>query len=405
MKGWRTLAAVGAGLLVATFVAEAFLLRRTLSEHQRFEAAARLGMLESRLTSYLELLAVLPEPPAYLRTLAWLTDELQSDPGLVGVRILEGSHVLLDTFPTNLSGISPSWERCPKGYRSGNLYFLCRESELAPGRRFRLLVVFDASISNLLFQEALWASALILLGALMVLLGGAYYLARTEKKARELEKCLSASERLATLGRLSAMIAHEIRNPLHTLSLAFQYALEDPEALRENRALIQREIQRLSELTAELLTLDRGLEIRPERLHPEEVVVEIESRFREKFRARGLSWEASWEDFAFSGDRRWLLRALANLLQNALLAPSGHQVKLSVFREGREAVFRVCNTGTRLPSVPPERLFEAFFTTRNEGFGIGLYLVKQVAEAHGGRVQVREKGGWVCFEMRLPWSS
>ncbi len=395
----------GVLLFGATFFLELFILYRTLSLHQRFEAERALGLIEGRLSGYLELLRVLDKPPPFLRDLAWLSDELQSDPGLYGVRVTEGGRVLLDTFPEDGLPL-PDFSRCVRGYERGSIFFLCRKSELSPGRTFGLIVGFDASFKNMLFSEALIYGGLVFLGGLILLSLSYLYARRLEREREALSRRLLSSEKLAAMGRLSAMIAHEIRNPLHTLSMGLQYLFEDPEAAQEYRPILEKEIQRLSELTGELLHLSRGFEIRLEPLEISDLVSELEARFRPKAEAKGLRFEVSVKGTgSLLADRRWLYRALANLLSNALEAPEGHEIRLSVFPRGKEVCFEVCNSGTTIPEELRTRVFEPFFTTKEDGFGLGLYIVKQVAEAHGGQVILKSGGDEVCFEIKLPRSS
>ncbi len=397
--------AVGVGLLGLTFLLQLFIIRRTLTAHQRFEAERALGLIEGRLRGYLDLLRVLPNPPNFLRNLAWLTDELQSDPGLVGVLVTEKNRVLLNTFPEELSRNLPPFSRCVGGYQRDRIFYLCRRSELAPGRYFRLLVAFDNTFKSMLFEEALFYGGLVFLGGLL-LLGLTYvYALRLEKEQERLSRRLLSSEKLAAMGRLAAMLAHEIRNPLHTLSMGLQYLWEDPQAAHQYRPLLEKEIQRLSELTSELLRLSRGFEIQPENFSVSALIQELRSRFHPKARARGLHFEVRLEDGEIRADRRWLYRALFNLLANALEAPEGNRIRLTVSFTNGEVRFSVCNTGTEIPEEVRERVFEPFFTTREGGFGLGLYIVRQVAEAHGGRVTLKKHGEEVCFELSIPRSS
>jgi len=402
--GFRSFFGVGAVLLLSTFLTQILIISRTLSLHQRFEAERALGLIEGRLAGYLELLRVLPRPPAFLENLAWLTDELQSDPGLVGVLVSERGRPLLDTFPQGVK--HPSWRECLRGCVRGRLFFLCRESELAPGRRLRVMAAFDGTFKEKLFHEALGYGGLVLLGSLFLLFLAYRYTEKLEREREALERRVAASEKLAAMGRLSAMIAHEIRNPLNTLSMGLQQLWEDPELAREYRPLLEGEIRRMSELTEELLRLSRGFEVRPEPVEVQELIQEIEARFRPRAEARGLSFQVRVDGVAkIQADRRWIYRALFNLLENALAAPEGHRVILRVVERGPEVELSVCNTGTTLPERERSRLFEPFFTTKREGFGLGLYIVKQVAEAHGGTVDLYEEEEWICFRIRLPRSS
>ncbi|OAQ20979.1 Two-component sensor PilS [Thermosulfurimonas dismutans] len=393
-------------VLFLSFMAEIWLFHNTLSDHQRFEAQRALNLIEGRLAGYLELLAVLSEVPPYLKNLAWLTDELQGDPGLTGVLVKEGKRVLLNTFPEDIRLDKETFLACRKGYEYQRAFFLCRNSELAPGKNFFLLVAFDTHFKALLFREALVYGGLVFLGGSLLLLLAALYTQKLEKERENLRERLISSERLATMGRLSAMIAHEIRNPLNTLFMGIQY-LKEAENSEEILPLLEDEIRRLSELTGELLSLSRGFEVKIEKFELSELLSQIEVRFRPKIEAKGLAFRISApEKLVLTADRRWLYRALANLLTNAIEhAPVGESVEVSISAQKRQIVFQVCNSGSTVPKALKGKIFEPFFTTREGGFGLGLYIVKQVAEAHGGRVGLKTFPEKVCFEMEIPGES
>ncbi len=391
----------GMGVLLLSFLSEILILHRSLSNQQRLETERALNLIEGRLAGYLELLSLLPQIPEYLQGLAWLTDELQGDPGLVGVLVKEGSRILLNTFPEGNFPLSE--KRCYQGYEAEQIFFLCRETELAPGRKFFLLVAFDAAFKRILFREAVIYGGLVFLGGALLLLLATLYSLKLEKERETLRRKLEASERLAAMGRLAAMIAHEIRNPLNTLSMGWQY-LREGARFEEIDPLLREEMHRLSELTEELLALYRGFEIHPEEFEVQDLARQLEARFRPKVEARQQSFHLHFPEKAvLKADRRWLYRAIENLLLNALEhTPEGGEIHLTFQETSSGWKIEVCNTGSSVPSELRERIFEPFFTGRKGGFGLGLYIVKEVAEAHGGRVKVTSSGEKTCFILEIP---
>ena len=116
---------------------------------------------------------------------------------------------------------------------------------------------------------------------------------------------------------------------------------------------------------------------------------------------------AEGDDVQLLGDERLLRRALRNLLENAQRYGGG-EIEASVARQGAQVELRVCDRGPGVPETHRERIFEAFFrlpghAEREGGVGLGLSLVRQIAERHGGRVRCEPReGGGSCFVMNLP---
>ena len=117
--------------------------------------------------------------------------------------------------------------------------------------------------------------------------------------------------------------------------------------------------------------------------------------------------EVQGEDLQVPGDERLLRRALRNLLENAQRY-GGKEIQASVESRGYQVQVRVCDRGPGVPAAYRERIFEAFFrlpghAERAGGVGLGLSLVRQIAERHGGRVRCEHReGGGSCFVLDLP---
>jgi len=158
-------------------------------------------------------------------------------------------------------------------------------------------------------------------------------------------------------------------------------------------------------LTSELLSLSKGFTIQREPFRVCELFSELKARLAPKAQRQGvtLTIDLPSENLIIQGDKRWLSRALENLIRNSLEAlKTEGWIKLGLEVKGKEAIFWVQDSG---PGIKPEvkaLLFEPGYTTKESGFGLGLYIVAKVAEAHGGKVWVESppEGGAV-FKLKI----
>jgi signal transduction histidine kinase len=207
------------------------------------------------------------------------------------------------------------------------------------------------------------------------------------------------AERLAALGRVATALAHEIRNPLGSISGSIQLLRVSSALSDEDQrlcAIIVREASRLNDLVSDMMNLAR-----PQR--PMLASVDAAATARDVVDLAG-QWGRAVSDVLvrYAGVERALITADAamfkqlvwNLVRNAVQASSaGSEVVLTVRVEGEEAVLSVEDSGVGLSAEAKERIFDAFFTTRAQGTGVGLAVVKRIADDHGFSIDVESESG------------
>ncbi len=216
---------------------------------------------------------------------------------------------------------------------------------------------------------------------------------------RRLEKQLLQQEKMALLGRMAAMLAHEIRNPIQTMAQGLELMAVKPESRAAMQAILQDETQRLNRLVTMMLDYAKPLQPAPVLTYMPEVIrqtlarVEIAHRVQVQADCRVDELEIDGDHFRLVADNL-LSNALANRLPES-------RVGLALTTDGGDWTLRVCNDG-ELPGDIRDSLFEPFVTGRSSGIGLGLATVRQVCLVNGWTVSVQADAGKVCFQVVGP---
>jgi two-component system OmpR family sensor kinase len=212
--------------------------------------------------------------------------------------------------------------------------------------------------------------------------------------------------------------SHEFRTPLAIIRAEADVSLlqdRTPAEYKVSLATIQDEARRLSSLVNNLLDLarsDGGNEVlNKENFYLNDALEECYRSAQTVASGRGIELSISCvSDVAFVGDQILIRRSITNLLENAIrYTPSGGRVSASIEVENGAARLKVCDTGIGIPPEYTQRVFDRFFrvdpsrSAGSGGYGLGLSIVKWIAEAHGGSVQVSSQlGTGSVFTISLP---
>jgi two-component system sensor histidine kinase PilS (NtrC family) len=211
---------------------------------------------------------------------------------------------------------------------------------------------------------------------------------------RRLELTTRRAERLATVGELAAGVAHEIRNPLASISGSIELLRSVPQASEDDRALmniVHREVQRLNVLIGDLLDYANPRPNQPVDFDLGVLVRETlqVARADQAFAEIDVACDID-EPLPITADPAKLRQVLWNLLRNAAdaAASGGKHVKIDVHADATTATITVFDDGPGIPRDKLARIFDPFFTTKKRGTGLGLAQCHAIVAEHGGRIDV-----------------
>jgi signal transduction histidine kinase len=231
----------------------------------------------------------------------------------------------------------------------------------------------------------------------------------TARRALEAE-ALHASK-LSLLGRMAAGIAHEIGNPLSSLSarLKLMERRNDSAFTEQSLALLRSQIDRMGQIVHGVLQFARPLGSEWSILEANGAVHKASELVALSRRAKHveLKWNLVEPSPHLRGVEDQIVQVLLNLLLNAIEAtPDGGSVNIATFRENGEVAIAVSDTGVGMDESVRAKIFEPFFTTKEKGTGLGLSISYSLVHAHGGRIEVTsEPGSGSRFVVWLPAAS
>ncbi|MBD3178819.1 MAG: hypothetical protein GF417_04040 [Candidatus Latescibacteria bacterium] len=267
-----------------------------------------------------------------------------------------------------------------------------------PGKRSELVAAVEASPTFLKSMED-WRTSLMatsLLLAAGIILAVILILKSTDSLIRARESLLR-SETLASMGRMTAVITHEIRNPLFIIrSSAEKLRGKHPDEAAEIDEFIIEEIDRLDRTLTEYLSFSRGGKSEKKRTDLGRILARSVKSIEKAVRSGGLVIETApdWVPAPFVGDEKRLLQAFMNILVNSVqsLQEEG-RITVGLDRAGESYRLVFSDNGPGIPEKDQGKVFEPFYTTRGSGSGLGLSVVAECVRAHGGSVELKSQPG------------
>jgi signal transduction histidine kinase len=244
-------------------------------------------------------------------------------------------------------------------------------------------------------------------------------LEKEQQERRELDHQMFQVEKMTTLGEVAMGLAHEIGNPLAGMKAVAQMLLEEELAPQQREYLerILNEVNRLSEFLRTFHGFSAPQEFHPVPCRLEQTLEDVMLWTRKEAKSRGVIIDiapCSGNVPALWADPNRLKQVLLNLVINAIHAmPEGGRIEIGMCAglghpedlDGTVPKMRFCvrDTGVGIPAEVLPKVFDPFYTTRADGSGLGLAVVKKIAQQHGADIQVESKPGHgTCFELVWP---
>lgn len=237
---------------------------------------------------------------------------------------------------------------------------------------------------------------------------------RDLSEKRVLEERLNTAERSAVIGRLASGIAHEIRNPLNFINLsidhvASHYQPADPTDQAQYAKLlgaVKREVGRLNLLVNDFLNYGRPSKLSPKSVGLANLIEEVVKIVENKARDQGIDLMVVNQSCSdeIRADAEQLKSCFSNIIINAIQAmPNGGSLRVVIEDSENGVQISIQDTGAGIPADKLDQIFEAYYSTKETGIGLGLAITRRVVELHQGSIRVESKVGvGTKFVVALP---
>jgi signal transduction histidine kinase len=231
---------------------------------------------------------------------------------------------------------------------------------------------------------------------------------RMAERRMALEEKLRQQDRLAALGKVVGGVAHEVRNPLNSIKLTLQLLerrlKKGVAASNEVQDCLQ-EIDRLDMIVSRLLAFGRPAMTNRHMQKIAPLISQAIKMVHDPMQKKNVRIDSAImeEELAADVDGPQIIQVLINLLLNAIEASPPHgTAKLTVTSLGLNVCIRIADEGTRIPDDVRLHVFDAYYTTKPEGSGLGLAVSREIVVNHGGALEFESEAGGTTFIMLLP---
>ncbi|TRO81169.1 response regulator [Desulfuromonas acetexigens] len=235
---------------------------------------------------------------------------------------------------------------------------------------------------------------------------------RVAEKSRELEQAhaeIVQGEKLVALGHLSAGMAHEIRNPLNTISLFMQLLKNGLEPGSEPVSYVDKalkEVDRIDDILINLLASSKRPRFELHMQSLPEIIDQVLEGFAEQIRAYGVTLNKTFATMPppILADGKELEQVFNNILANALYEmQQGGTLDFELRHDNQAIYVTISDTGAGIPEEHLHHIFDPFYTTKSKGTGCGLSVVLRIVKTYGGRIWVESvPGQGTTFHVQLP---
>ena len=231
---------------------------------------------------------------------------------------------------------------------------------------------------------------------------------------RQEEARLRRAENLASMTTMAASVAHEIKNPLGSISIHLQLMQKTlnsgketcREDLEDYLSIISEEVERLNSIVVDYLFAVRPMDTHPQPTDLNALVRELSTFMQYELMEADIDLEEmlASELPLLQLDENLIKQALLNIFKNAIAAmPGGGSLKISTKIRENRAIIKISDSGIGIPSEELGKIFEPYFTTKSNGNGLGLTIVYKVIKEHGGEIKViSREGEGTVFTIMLP---
>ncbi len=240
---------------------------------------------------------------------------------------------------------------------------------------------------------------------------GAVAVLRDLTEQRAMQQVIDRQAKLQAMGELASGVAHEIRNPLNAigilaqrLDIEFSPAADEPEYRHLVRTVVS-EVHRLNAIIQRFLKFGRPPLLVPVPVHLADFVRSYGTVLQSEAEKKSIRFTLKADcDRTVLIDREQMQQVLLNIIRNGVEATAkGGSIALRVFCRGSRSVIEIADSGTGIPASKLPEIFNLYFTTKNDGSGMGLSIANQIVHAHGGLIEVSSREGeGSVFSIVLP---
>ncbi len=241
------------------------------------------------------------------------------------------------------------------------------------------------------------SAIMIILLLIIFLITRDYYREKVHLLQQEKER-----ERLESVAIAIHSVLHEVKNSFNTLNMLIYQFGRDP-TNKEYKKALSEELSRTNRYIEETANLNKKIELKYEEIELKSLLEEELNKFQAILKDKNIEVELQLEECTIKGDREKLIVIFTNLIKNAIeaLSEKEDKRKIRIILKGqrKECVIEIRDSGGKLPDS--QSLFKPFITTKERGFGLGLYNVKRYLNAMGGEIEAKVEKGWTIFRVKI----